>query len=262
MGNYAYLASASTKVSVFNLTNPLNPTFIDYPDLQELKNLFRITENVNKQGFFICEHTKSDGTNLEGKRWIWDILDPEDPEWIGASGRFNAFYWAMEGRDDYLYTVFRSHPDGSSSIFEIITLDYPYFDTVSTFSLSHSSTWNLAVEGNYAYIPDHYELKIVDVSDPANPTLTGIFTTDAEPVIIKAVDRAQASPGDTLTYTLTYTNGNVVSNDVVIEDVVPTGTTFVSADSGGTFDGTIVSWNLGTLSVGQTGSVSFQVTIN
>ena len=44
----------------------------------------------------------------------------------------------------------------------------------------------------------------------------------------KAVDLAFATVGDTLTYTITLNQtGNVAVNDVIIQDIIPQGTTFI-----------------------------------
>ena len=80
--------------------------------------------------------------------------------------------------------------------------------------------------------------------------------------ISKNVNKAGASPGETLTYTIYYSNNTAgeVTN-VKIEDPIPSGTTFISAANGGTSDGTKVIWNLGTITAGANGSVTFQVMI-
>lgn len=84
--------------------------------------------------------------------------------------------------------------------------------------------------------------------------------------ISKNVNKSGASSGEILTYTIYYSN-HLTTNvtNVKIEDLIPSGTTYVegSADaSGGTFDGSKVIWNLGTLATGASGSVQFQVRIN
>jgi uncharacterized repeat protein (TIGR01451 family) len=69
--------------------------------------------------------------------------------------------------------------------------------------------------------------------------------------------------GANLTYTINYGNtGKVAATNVVISDPVPAGTTFVSATGGGTLVAGNVVWNIGTLNPGQTGSVTFTVTVN
>ncbi|MCD4722178.1 MAG: DUF11 domain-containing protein [Desulfobacula sp.] len=60
-------------------------------------------------------------------------------------------------------------------------------------------------------------------------------------------------------YALDYENGSVAVSNVVIEDTLSAGVSFVSANSGGTESGGIVTWNLGTLAANATGQVTFTV---
>ena len=73
------------------------------------------------------------------------------------------------------------------------------------------------------------------------------------------------SPGDKITYTLTYENvGTGTATGVVISDRAPPGTTLVpgSITGGGTVSDGVITWNIGTLSPGDSGNVSFAVTVN
>ncbi len=81
----------------------------------------------------------------------------------------------------------------------------------------------------------------------------------------KSVDKTQAASGDTLTYTLSYTNGSQAVTNTRIEDPIPTGTTYVigSATNNGTYDqpNNKVIWNLGNLAAGASGNMTFQVRV-
>jgi uncharacterized repeat protein (TIGR01451 family) len=72
-------------------------------------------------------------------------------------------------------------------------------------------------------------------------------------------------PGDKITYTLRYSNSSAYdASGVVIKDPVPTGTTYSSCTGGCTTTGSPVSsvtWSIGTVLAGGSGSVSFTVTI-
>src|SRR5207249_3241602 len=62
--------------------------------------------------------------------------------------------------------------------------------------------------------------------------------------------------GDTLMYSIDYSNtGNADASAVVITDKIPTNTTFVSATAGGTLSGGVVTWNIGALPAGFSGSM-------
>ncbi len=87
----------------------------------------------------------------------------------------------------------------------------------------------------------------------------------ADIVLTKSVDKTSVNAGDTLTYSIAYkNNGSVKANNLVISDVVPTGTTYVggSASNGGGESGGTVKWNIGTVNPGASSSVNFKVTVN
>ncbi|PGW56924.1 cell surface protein [Bacillus thuringiensis] len=83
----------------------------------------------------------------------------------------------------------------------------------------------------------------------------------------KAVDLAFATVGDTLTYTITLNQtGNVATNDVIIQDIIPQGTTFIENSvivNGEALPGVnpVSGIPIGTIIVGGDAIVSFQVTV-
>ena len=80
----------------------------------------------------------------------------------------------------------------------------------------------------------------------------------------KTVDQASAPVGATLTYTMTLANtGTGDATGVVAEDVLPTGATFVNADTNGfgTFDATTGTWNIGTITVGATATLTVTASV-
>lgn len=85
--------------------------------------------------------------------------------------------------------------------------------------------------------------------------------------IDKVVDRATASPGDTLTYEIRVDNtGDGTLTNLVITDAVPAGTTYVagSASDAGSHDATTngLTWTFASLAPDEFVLVTFQVTIN
>lgn len=83
----------------------------------------------------------------------------------------------------------------------------------------------------------------------------------------KAVDLVFATVGDTLTYTITLNQtGNVSANDVIIQDIIPQGTTFIENSvivNGETLPGVnpVSGIPIGTIIVGESAIASFQVTV-
>jgi uncharacterized repeat protein (TIGR01451 family) len=94
----------------------------------------------------------------------------------------------------------------------------------------------------------------------ASTTVPGV----ARLVQNKTVDQATASVGATLTYTMTLANtGSGDATGVVAHDALPAGITLVSADTHGfgTFDATTGAWNIGTIAVGTTATLTVTATI-
>ncbi|MBK4740108.1 DUF7507 domain-containing protein [Bacillus cereus] len=83
----------------------------------------------------------------------------------------------------------------------------------------------------------------------------------------KTVDLAFATVGDTLTYTITLNQtGNVAVNDVIIQDIIPQGTTFIENSvivNGETLPGVnpVSGIPIGTITISEDAIVSFQVTV-
>jgi uncharacterized repeat protein (TIGR01451 family) len=91
----------------------------------------------------------------------------------------------------------------------------------------------------------------ITVVNPLNITLT------------KTRDVATQTPGGNIVYTLSYNNaGSVSATNVSLADFVPSNTTFVSATGGGTLSGNLVTWNIGTIVAGGSGSRQFTVSVN
>jgi len=99
----------------------------------------------------------------------------------------------------------------------------------------------------------------IDVVAAADITLTKVSTgytdTDASGAL---------SPGDVVAYTLSYGNiGNADATGVTLtDDPDESWVTAVDATlSGGTYDGNLISWSIGSIAAGDTGSVSYEVTL-
>ncbi|MCH7396490.1 gliding motility-associated C-terminal domain-containing protein [Belliella sp. DSM 107340] len=75
--------------------------------------------------------------------------------------------------------------------------------------------------------------------------------TAADLTIVKTASSPTVLAGENISYTITVSNaGPSDALDVMVSDMLPTGTAFVSADNGGVNDSGTVNWNLGTLSAG------------
>ena len=94
----------------------------------------------------------------------------------------------------------------------------------------------------------------------AATTIPGV----AQLVQNKVVDQATAPVGATLTYTMTLADaGTGDATGVVAHDTLPAAISVVTADTDGfgTFDATTGAWDIGTIGVGQTATLTVTATI-
>lgn len=97
----------------------------------------------------------------------------------------------------------------------------------------------------------------------ASNTVTVIVLDKPELTLAKSVSRTDVNTGDSLVYTLQYSNvGGTAANNIVITDTLASNLTFVSADNSGTLAGNVITWTGRRLEPGQSGSVTFTATAN
>ncbi len=102
---------------------------------------------------------------------------------------------------------------------------------------------------------------IVDVLTRSDVTTVGLFSGTGL-TLIKSVDKATAKPGDMLVYTINYVNSSSEPlSDVIINDVTPSYTLFVSANCG-TLPANLTVCSTTLPAVGGTGAIMFTFTGN
>ena len=89
-----------------------------------------------------------------------------------------------------------------------------------------------------------------DEDDQASVTVTG---QESDLVLSKSVDNLNPTVGDIIAYTITLTNnGPSNATGVEITDQLPSGLTYISDDSGNTYNPTTGVWTVGNLATGAT----------
>ena len=128
-----------------------------------------------------------------------------------------------------------------------------------------------AAQGKVTYLAGHNYATATPLS--ANPLTNGVKVMldslletgcatpgGGQPVITLTKTGPALTRANPFTYTLAFANtGTGVANSVTITDPLPAGTTFASASNGGTVAGGVVTWTLGSLAVGASGSVTVSV---
>jgi uncharacterized repeat protein (TIGR01451 family)/gliding motility-associated-like protein len=82
-----------------------------------------------------------------------------------------------------------------------------------------------------------------------------------ELAVSKLAAAPKVNPGNDITYTITVSNlGTANATNVTVTDVLPTGTTFVSASNGGVHSNGTVTWTIASLPIGEQEDLSLVVT--
>src|SRR5437867_4151325 len=108
-----------------------------------------------------------------------------------------------------------------------------------------------------------YSIDSTETTPVAGSAITTTVTS-APVLTVSATDAPDpVAAGGTITYTLAYSNtGNSGATGVVLSDTVPVNTTFVSATGGGSLSAGTVTWSIGALAAGGSGSVTLTVRVN
>jgi uncharacterized repeat protein (TIGR01451 family) len=121
-----------------------------------------------------------------------------------------------------------------------------------------------AVEGG----PYHIKLDRLDacqLGSQDNQIQAGAVLPAATTMTVSKTGPATAVPGDTYDYVINYENtGPATAKSAQLVDVLPPEVTFISCTGGGTYDSIShsVTWNLGDVPSGGSGSVTLKVQVN
>jgi len=118
-----------------------------------------------------------------------------------------------------------------------------------------------------------WRLEICDLfptADNGNFVRADLFLTSgpanfADLSLTKTVSNANPAGGSNIVYTLTVTNAaasNLTATGVTVLDILPAGTTFVSASGTGSYASGTGIWTVGTLAPGASASINITATVN
>ena len=133
----------------------------------------------------------------------------------------------------------------------------------ATVAVGPDGTATLSVAIGSSDVGFAYKLEKTGGTTPPPPPITGSPSIS----LTQAADKSAADPGETLTYTITYTNtGATAAASVVVENAIPANTTYVagSATSGGVYDSVAnkIVWSIPSIATGGNGTLKFKVTVN
>lgn len=211
------------------------------------------------------------GAELFGNKWddsdlepilagdgVWDVDEPGIPDWTIELYRMADEEWELYDTmltDSEGAYVFDGLLPGSYSVVEVIPVE-----PVSGFPIWIQSAGPVTVGDGATAISNESAVGPVNFGNFLPP---GLRVPDMS--LIKDVSRSTASPGDTLTYTLTWemVKGGVFEGEVftITDDYDERYMSVVSANGGIVYDGKITWTLLGPVSEGDTGSISYQMAV-
>lgn len=119
-------------------------------------------------------------------------------------------------------------------------------------------TWRMEICDMFPSLDDGNFLR-------ADLWLTELPTNYADLSLSKSVSNSSPAFGSTITYTLQVTNAvssPQTATGVVVNDILPTGTSFVSASGFGSYNSATGNWSISSIAPGQTRSLSIVATVN
>ena len=139
---------------------------------------------------------------------------------------------------------------------------YITFTARVTADITAGVTLTNAAWGTYDSQPgESADEREYEIPTDTAPMTTGLPTLDLN----KSAEPEPVEAGGRLTYTLTVTNGGIVSaTGVIITDVIPVNTSFVTATQPhtGPDASDLITWDLGTLNIGVPQSVTLVVDVD
>jgi uncharacterized repeat protein (TIGR01451 family) len=196
------------------------------------------------------------------------------------SGIVPTGYTAIPGVDSNAFIFTQGTDPLTGKTYKVVARDYskalvlvkPLPDGASTVTASYAD--DSATDIALPQTDGGYYLVNYDGSISSTP-ITFISLRNAEGAILikasalnsmqitKSVNKSSAGSGDEITYTISYSNPtDRTFTTAKIEDNIPSGSTYVSADNNPTVVSGKITWNLGNVSPGASGTVKLIVKVD
>ena len=246
------------------LTEPLdifNTATITSPDLATDVSTNTTVHTVVPFPMLNIDKTVSSGTASPGDVLTYSVTVTN----VGSAEAANVT--VFDDPDEAYIVSVGSISDGGIYDGDLINWSLGTLGAASSVTLIYEGTLASAASGTFPQGATQVVNTAVadsDDTDPETDTETVVVDASANLTIDKVVSEATVSPGDTLTYTITVQNGGDASahNVSLADDPDETYVSSVaSITDGGTYDGDLISWSLGTLNAGDSVTVTYDATL-
>ncbi len=154
---------------------------------------------------------------------------------------------------------------GSLNAGETATLDITLFVLNNSGAISNFAEVKAANENDSDSTPNNSTgIPLEDDGDVVVITPAGSSNNDIDLALSKTASVSMAQAGDAISYTLTVVNnGAVAATGVTVEDVLPSNLTFTNSTASiGTYNDATGIWDIGTIGVGGTATLTINVTVD
>lgn len=235
---------ARVKASWDSTTNSVSTTVLAPPRISITKKVSQTSAAQNTILTYTIVYRDSSGAGTSTNTILTDTLLSSNLSYVTGSANKGGAYSTVSGTGGRIVWNLGSLAAG----------------TVDSVTFKAQLTAASGTHSNTATMTNNEGKRVsssVSTTVAANPILS----------LTKSVDKTLAGPGDTLTYTLSLNNtGNGSASSVVLNDVIPANTTFISATPTATSAPSVggtgtVSWTVGTFASGSS-SYTIKVKIN
>ncbi|PKP58562.1 MAG: hypothetical protein CVT89_02665, partial [Candidatus Altiarchaeales archaeon HGW-Altiarchaeales-2] len=141
------------------------------------------------------------------------------------------------------------------------------FSKLQTENLTYITyDWTPTSAGSYSacIIADSDGNQVKETDEADNTACATFYCTGFLGFVNKTVTKTTADPYQLINYTIPYGNreGGVNLTNVKIIDTLPSGTTYISSSPSGSLSNNTITWNLGNLEAGKSGTISLTVNIS
>ncbi|MGB0929948.1 MAG: T9SS type A sorting domain-containing protein [Chitinophagales bacterium] len=154
---------------------------------------------------------------------------------------------------------------GSLAVGESATADITLFVLNNSTAISNFAQVKAANENDSDSTPNNSAgIPTEDDEDSVTIIPAGSNNNDIDLALSKTANVSIANAGDAIAYTLTIVNnGTVTATGVSVEDVLPSNVTFNSSTaSSGTYNDATGIWDIGTIGIGVSASLTINVTVD
>jgi hypothetical protein len=161
-GDYLYVADGSAGVLVFDVSDPAAPVVVDAYDSPGSA----IGVTLRGEYAFLADRTGGlrvlGACQRFGPMVVAERPTPQETVNVSVAGN-HAYLWM---------------DDGHLGVFDVTEPTAPVLS--DTIDLSGNYTWGLALAGNYAYAGGQSRIHVIDITNPASPTLAAHASTVAD----------------------------------------------------------------------------------